>query len=130
MSQTHMLPSEPSAMPAGRAALSGSVYSVYGGPVSVICATLATLVSVNHMLRFGPGPAAMPFGPALRVGVTASETCPRLFSWAILLAVSSVIQRLASAPRAMPAGWADFVGIGYWAVTAGEASAAGSACRS
>ena len=61
----------------------------------------------------------MPLGPALRVGVTHSENFRRTLSCAILLVANSVTQRLPSVPSAMPAGWLDAVGIGYWLVTAG-----------
>ncbi len=53
---------------------------------------------------FGPGPDAMPFGPAFAVGVTTSEILPLEVSCPILLDLNSVIQRFASEPSAMPTG--------------------------
>ena len=62
----HMFPSEPSVDRIGRAAGSGRVYSTYGGPVDRnLARRVRGCVSVNQTLSAGPGPDAMPMGPAL-----------------------------------------------------------------
>src|SRR2546429_7399064 len=72
--------------------------------------TLFTVPSVTQ--RFPSGPAAIPIGMPLAVGIAYSVNTPEVVTLATWLAMLSVDQRFPSGPAAIPKGKLLAVGIG------------------
>src|SRR5712691_6647297 len=66
---------------------------------------LPLLASVNQTSRVWAGPAVMPKGPLLAVGMPKKVKLPLGVMRPMLLTLKSVNQRLPSGPAVMPSGW-------------------------